>query len=292
MDTFDRQLRYFLRIAQLGSLSRAADELDQTQSGLSRQLAALEAHVGKPLFTRTGRGVELTAAGRQLQEQTAGAFDTIDRTLDTLRVREGITQGTVRLAVVHTLSYYFMSDVVSRFVSQHESVNLSLMGRSSPDVVDLVESGKADAGFVYDAAVASASLVCRPLFDDDMCLIVQEGSPIEGPIDLTAQSPKLVGFPSHYMLRRMVHSAGITPHFTAEAETVDAILKLVSSGVGACILPSRIPDKLLVDYRLRKVAIARPVLRRRVVVIVKADKTLPPIVERLIDTAMDIAATL
>ena len=292
MDTFDRQLRYFLRIAQLGSLSRAADELDQTQSGLSRQLAALEAHVGKPLFTRTGRGVELTAAGRQLQEQTAGAFDTIDRTLDTLRVREGITQGTVRLAVVHTLSYYFMSDVVSRFVSQHESVNLSLMGRSSPDVVDLVESGKADAGFVYDAAVASASLVCRPLFDDDMCLIVQEGSPIEEPIDLTAQSPKLVGFPSHYMLRRMVHSAGITPHFTAEAETVDAILKLVSSGVGACILPSRIPDKLLVDYRLRKVAIARPVLRRRVVVIVKADKTLPPIVERLIDTAMDIAATL
>lgn len=292
MDTFDRQLRYFLRIAQLGSLSRAADELDQTQSGLSRQLAALEAHVGKPLFTRTGRGVELTAAGRQLQEQTAGAFDTIDRTLDTLRVREGITQGTVRLAVVHTLSYYFMSDVVSRFVSQHESVNLSLMGRSSPDVVDLVESGKADAGFVYDAAVASASLVCRPLFDDDMCLIVQEGSPIEEPIDLTAQSPKLVGFPSHYMLRRMVHSAGITPHFTAEAETVDAILKLVSSGVGACILPSRIPDKLLVDYRLRKVAVARPVLRRRVVVIVKADKTLPPIVERLIDTAMDIAATL
>lgn len=292
MDTFDRQLRYFLRIAQLGSLSRAADELDQTQSGLSRQLAALEAHVGKPLFTRTGRGVELTAAGRQLQEQTAGAFDTIDRTLDTLRVREGITQGTVRLAVVHTLSYYFMSDVVSRFVSQHESVNLSLMGRSSPDVVDLVESGKADAGFVYDAAVASASLVCRPLFDDDMCLIVQEGSPIKEPIDLTAQSPKLVGFPSHYMLRRMVHSAGITPHFTAEAETVDAILKLVSSGVGACILPSRIPDKLLVDYRLRKVAIARPVLRRRVVVIVKADKTLPPIVERLIDTAMDIAATL
>lgn len=292
MDTFDRQLRYFLRIAQLGSLSRAADELDQTQSGLSRQLAALEAHVGKPLFTRTGRGVELTAAGRQLQEQTAGAFDTIDRTLDTLRVREGITQGTVRLAVVHTLSYYFMSDVVSRFVSQHESVNLSLMGRSSPDVVDLVENGKADAGFVYDAAVASASLVCRPLFDDDMCLIVQEGSPIEEPIDLTAQSPKLVGFPSHYMLRRMVHSAGITPHFTAEAETVDAILKLVSSGVGACILPSRIPDKLLVDYRLRKVAIARPVLRRRVVVITKADKTLPPIVERLIDTAMDIAATL
>ena len=292
MDTYDRQLRYFQRIAQLGSLSRAAEELDQTQSGLSRQLAALEGYVGKPLFNRTGRGVELTAAGLQLQEQTSGAFDVIDKTLDNLRVREGITQGTVRLAVVHTLSYYFMSDVVSRFVSQHESVNLSLMGRSSPDVVDLVESGKADAGFVYDAAVASSGLTCRPLFDDDMCLIVPDGSTLEGPVDLTAQSPRLVGFPSHYVLRRMVHSAGITPHFAAEAETVDAMLKLVSSGVGLCILPCRIPEKLLVDYRLRKVPIARPMLRRRVVVIVKADKTLPPIVERLIETAMDIAASI
>ena len=64
METFDRQLRYFLQIAELKSLSRAAEDLDQTQSGLSRQLAALEAHVGKPLFNRTGRGVELTEAGQ------------------------------------------------------------------------------------------------------------------------------------------------------------------------------------------------------------------------------------
>jgi DNA-binding transcriptional LysR family regulator len=127
METFDRQIRYFLRIADLGSLSRAADDLDQTQSGLSRQLAALESHVGKPLFTRTGRGVELTEAGRQLKEQAEAAFRTIDAALETVRVRDGVTQGTVRLAVVHTLSYYFMSDVVARFVSQHPSVNLSLI---------------------------------------------------------------------------------------------------------------------------------------------------------------------
>ena len=57
METMDRQLRYFICIAELGSLSRAADALDQTQSGLSRQLATLEARIGQPLFLRTGRGV-------------------------------------------------------------------------------------------------------------------------------------------------------------------------------------------------------------------------------------------
>jgi DNA-binding transcriptional LysR family regulator len=291
METFDRQLRYFLQIAQLRSLSRAAEDLDQTQSGLSRQLAALEAHVGKPLFNRTGRGVELTEAGRQLKEQTESAFRTIDTALETIRVRDGVTQGTVRLAVIHTLSYYFMGDVVARFVSQHESVNLSLLGRSSPEVVEFVESGKADVGFVYDAAVASAGLVSKPLFDDDMCLVVQEASEIGDQIDLTVNLPRLVGFPPHYVLRRMVHSSGLAPQIAAEAETVDAMLKIVSSGVGCCILPSRIPDKLLVDYRLRKVAITRPTLRRKVVVIVKAGRVLPPIVEHLVDTAVAIAAS-
>lgn len=290
MDSFDRQLRYFLRIAELGSLSRAAEDLDQTQSGLSRQLAALEAHLGKPLFLRTGRGVELTLAGRKLRDLTQGSYRTIDAALDLVRTREGIIQGTVRLATVHTLSYYFMGDVVARFVSRHEGANLSLMGRSSPEVVELVESGKADAGFVYDTAVASQALSSAALFDDDMCLVVREADAIGSTIDLTRELPRLVGFPAHYVLRRMIHSSGLEPTFVAEAETVDALLELVASGVGACILPLRIPDKLLGDHRLRKVAILQPVLRRRVVAIVRCDRPVPPLVQELIATAVDMAA--
>ena len=64
MDTVDRQVRYFLKVAELKSLSKAAEALDLTQSGLSRQVASLEAYLGKPLFVRTGRGIELTEAGR------------------------------------------------------------------------------------------------------------------------------------------------------------------------------------------------------------------------------------
>ncbi|WP_054488742.1 LysR family transcriptional regulator, partial [Achromobacter sp. 2789STDY5608621] len=252
MDTPDRQLRYFVRIAELKSLSRAAEDLDQTQSGLSRQLAALEAHVGKPLFVRTGRGVELTEAGARLLEGIQPAYRAIDQALEAVRQREGVTQGSVRLATVHTLSYYFMADVVAQFVSSREHVNLSVMGRSSPEVVTLVESGKADIGFVYDAAVASDALASTPLFDDDMCLIVRDGVAAEDGVDLGAMALRLVGFPSHYALRKMIHSAGLQPEFVAEAETIDAMLKLVSSGVGACILPSRIPQKLLTDYGLRK----------------------------------------
>lgn len=289
MDTPDRQLRYFVRIAELKSLSRAAEDLDQTQSGLSRQLAALEAHVGKPLFVRTGRGVELTEAGTRLLEGIQPAYRGIDQALEAVRQREGVTQGSVRLATVHTLSYYFMADVVAQFVSSREHVNLSVMGRSSPEVVALVESGKADIGFVYDAAVASDALASTPLFDDDMCLIVRHGVDVDDGADLGAMALRLVGFPSHYALRKMIHSAGLQPEFVAEAETIHAMLKLVSSGVGACILPSRIPDKLLTDYGLRKVAIGSPVLRRRVVAITLAQRQPLPLVGELLACARRIA---
>lgn len=289
MDTPDRQLRYFVRIAELKSLSRAAEDLDQTQSGLSRQLAALEAHVGKPLFIRTGRGVELTEAGTRLLDGILPAYRSIDQTLEAVRQREGVTQGSVRLATVHTLSYYFMAEVVAQFVSSREHVNLSVMGRSSPEVVALVESGKADIGFVYDAAVASDNLTSTPLFDDDMCLIVRRGVEVADRVDLGAMALRLVGFPPHYALRKMIHSAGLQPEFVAEAETIDAMLKLVSSGVGACILPSRIPEKLLTDYGLRKVAIASPVLRRRVVAITLAQRQPLPLVGELLECARRIA---
>lgn len=289
MDSFDRQIRYFLKIAELRSLSRAAEETNCTQPGLSRQLAALEAHLGCPLFLRTGRGMELTDTGRRLLERAGPAFSSIDAVLTALKNCDGPLEGSLKLASVHTLSYYFLGDVMARFSRQNEGVNLSVMGRSSPDIVELVESGKADVGFVYDTAVASDKLTSTPLFDDVMCLVVGPGYTAGEDIDLAAASPRLVGFPEHYALRRMLHSSGLHPNFVAETETIDSMLKLVSSGMGASILPERIPEQLLKEYQLRKVRILRPSMRRRVVLITRSDRKGLVLIRRLISTAIEVA---
>lgn len=295
MDTPDRLLRSFLRIAELKSLSRAAEDLDQTQSGVSRQLATLEAQLGKPLFVRTGRGVALTEAGQKLQEAIEAPYRTIDKAVDAIRHAHGTTQGTVRLAIVHTVSYYFIADVVASFVSTHPNVNLSLMGRSSADVVSLVESGRADLGVVYDTAVDTATLVVHPLFEDEMCLVTQRGNDTalsaDG-IDLRQQALRLVGFPQGYALRRMVESAALRPSYVAEAETVDAILKLISTGVGDGILPCRLPDRLLNEYGLHKVKISSPLLRRRMVAVTHAARQALPLADTLLASALQVARTL
>ena len=288
LDAVDRSLRYFLCIAQLGSLSRAAEVLDQGQSSLSKQLRMLEDNVGQALFVRTGRGVLLTDAGEKLYAALRPAYRDIDMALQQARY-QGVSHGTVRLATVHTLSYYFGADVVARFLSVHPQVNLSLLGRSSPEVVDLVDSGKADLGFVYDVAVDIGTVRSWPLFEEDMSLIVLTAQAMDGPVDLTANEVRLVGFPSHYALRRMIHSSDLKARFVAEAETIDAMLHLVATGVGCCILPSRIPDELLADQGLKKVPIARPALRRRMVAITPAYKPVSPLTQQLLDLSRQVA---
>lgn len=290
MERLDRQLRYFMRIADLSSLSRAANSLELTQSGLSRQLAALEVQVGKPLFLRTGRGVELTNAGKVLLEAARVGYALVDGALDTVREKEGITQGNVRLATVHTLNYYFSASVISIFANAHPQVVVSQMARSSPEVVELVECGKADIGFVYDAAVASPHIRSVTLFEDEMCLIAKTCAAVPDQIDLTSAPLKLVAFPPHYALRRMLKTGDLCVHFAAEAETIDVMLRLVSAGVGYCILPLRMPDSVIQESGLKKVRINKPILRRRVVAIIRADRHPVSFVRDLLDTAVQVAA--
>lgn len=291
METLDRQLRYFICIAESGTLSKAADVLDQTQSGLSKQLALLETTIGQPLFVRTGRGVQLTEAGNLLYAAVQPAYRGIDFAIESIR-QQGVTHGTVRVAAVHTLSHYFTSDLVAHFVSARANVNVSIMGRSSPEVVALVESGKADIGLVYDSAVDSGAVVASPLFDDHMALVVRMDSPLSGPQDLTRAPLRLVGFPPHYALRRMLQSAGLQPEFAAEAETIDTMLRLVSSSVGACILPSRIPDKFLASFGLRKLPVLRPLLKRRVVILTQAGRMQSPLMKEFMQCATTLASEL
>lgn len=290
MESLDRSIRYFLKIAELSSLSRAADDLGLSQSGLSRTLASLELYLGKPLFLRTGRGMELTAAGSKLVDAVAPAYAKIDDMLIQLRDREGLTQGSLSIAIIHTVSYYFASDLLSRFVSKHKQVNLNVMARSSPEVVDLVEKGKADIGFVYDSAVATDALESCPLFVDEMCLIGRLcDMPDRMPVDLAHTDLPLVGFPESYALRRMLRSAGLDERVVVVAETVDAMLQLSGAGIGACVLPAKIPETLLRDYGLVKIPLSAPGLQRLVVAIVRRDAAESSLARQLLTMARTIS---
>lgn len=272
MDGLDRKLRYFLKIADFASLSGAAEDLGLSQPALSRNLASLEGYIGSPLFLRTGRGMDLTNAGRKLIQVAGPAYTQIDGVLAELREREGFVEGSLKIAAIHTISHDYATDLLARFVSKYQQVNLSILARSSPDVVYLVEKGTADIGFVYATAVTSEALESTPLFVDEMCLITSARNFTDtDTVDLAQAAVPLVGFPKPYALRRMLKSAGLDDRVVAEAETINAMLRLCSMDIGGCVLPSQTPSSLLTDYGLKKIPLQPPGLRRRVVAIVRRD---------------------
>ncbi len=282
----DQRIRYFLTIAETGSLSEAAERLGVTQSGLSRQLKQLEDHLGRPLFTRTGRGVALNDIGKRLEAASRPAFRAIDDALDTLRTESGVAPGTIRIAMVHTLSLYFLPPLLAQFRHAYPTVNTYVLGRGSPEVVNLVGSGKVDLGFVYDVAVTIEGLNVERLFEERMCLVYHRDTPVDVPVD-DGQSwaAPLVTFPKYYALRQMLHRAQLDRHVVAEVETVDAMLRLVSCKLGVCVLPDLIPDSEFDRLQLVRRPIALPDLRRWVVGISRADAALPVASRHLMDLA-------
>jgi LysR family cyn operon transcriptional activator len=259
---------------------------------LSRHLASLEEFIGQPLFIRHGRGVELTEAGRRLLEVVSAAYQLVDNTILQLRNEHGVTDGSIHIATIHTLSYYFMAEVAARFMAQRPSASLALLGRSSPGVVELVESGRAEIGFAYDSAVASDQLEITPLFEDTMCLVVHEHSQFatRASVDLRSESVPLVAFPAGYALRKMLHTKEFDATVTAEVETVDAMLKLVSMTNGQCILPDLIPEKLLQEYQLVSVKIEEPMMRRWVVAVTRRGRPLSAMTALMLEIARESAS--
>jgi DNA-binding transcriptional LysR family regulator len=288
----DYQARLFIEIAAHKSLSAAAEALSLTQSGLSRHLASLEEFIGQPLFIRHGRGVELTEAGRKLLEVVSAAYQLVDNTILQLRNEHGVTDGSIHVATIHTLSYYFMAEVAAKFMAQRPSASLALLGRSSPGVVELVESGRAEIGFAYDSAVASDQLEITPLFEDTMCLVVHERSRFatRASVDLRAEPVPLVAFPMGYALRKMLHTKEFDATVAAEVETVDAMLKLVSMTNGQCILPVLIPEKLLQEYQLVRVKIEQPLMRRWIVAVTRRGRAISAMTALMLEIARESAS--
>ena len=288
----DRRLRYFLTIAALGSMSRAAEDLGISQPSLSRQISALEAFIGKPVFDRTGRGMVLSDTGRELHRMIAPAFQLIDNTLAKVRDVSPGAQSSLKIATVHTLTYYFLGHLVSAIASEKGDANLHLMARSSPEVVDLVSTGKAELGFVYDSAVACPGLVSVDLFNDDISLIVRvDDASFGDAVNIWAQPLRLVAFPEHYALRKMLDHSKLDFIISAETDTVDAALEFVSAGIGLCLLPRRMPEQLLRDHQLRKVAITGGTLARKVVAIHRDGYKLSPLGALTLEIAQRLAHT-
>ena len=110
-------------VARLGSISKAAEELNLTASAVSHQITNLETHVGRKLFERTARGVDLTSAGQRYQQSLAGALAVISSAAENARA-DGIE--VLRIQASPSFASLWLVPRLPRFITEHPDIKLRL----------------------------------------------------------------------------------------------------------------------------------------------------------------------
>src|SRR5690606_28313745 len=150
-----RQLLYFVRIVEIGSLSRAAQALHVAQPALSQQMNRLEEELGVKLLLRSVRGVTPTEAGLAVYRQAQALLKQVDgKRLGACEASEG-PAGTVPLRLPCTISTPLGMPLLQQVKARLPAVRLEIIGGPSPVLASLLAEGKLELTVVFDDQASS-----------------------------------------------------------------------------------------------------------------------------------------
>jgi len=251
-------LRYFHAVAHTGNLTRAAQQLNLSQSALSVQIKRLEERLGHALFERRGRTLHLTEAGRIALDHADAIFSTGQELLSTLR-QEGQGRRAVRIGALATLSRNFQMEFLRPLLGR-DDVDLILRSGGVEDLLRGLETLNLDVVLanqppqhdaltplvVHRLADQRVSLVGTPqrVTDDDMAALLAT-HPVILP---TSQSSIRTGFDA-WMGR-----LGLRPQIAAEVDDMAMMRLLAREGAGLAVLPPIVVQDELASGRLVEAA--------------------------------------
>jgi LysR family transcriptional activator of nhaA len=236
-------LRYFWAIAREGSLTRAAARLNIVQSALSTQLAALEAQLGQKLFTRVGKRLELTEAGRIALDHAETIFRTGDELLDTLKGRGPGARRVLRIGAITTLSRNFQLELLRPLIGRGD-VELVVHSGHLRDLLAQLDALTLDA-------VLSNAPVARDAEKDWTSRLLDEQ-----PVSLVGRKPKrarafrfpddlretpillpALGSSIRAGFDLLMDQAGIRPIILAEVDDMAMLRLLARESPGVALVP-------------------------------------------------------
>jgi LysR family transcriptional regulator, nitrogen assimilation regulatory protein len=266
-----RYLRSFLKIAETGSITRAAESLGISQPSLSQQLLRLEDEVGAPLFSRTARGVTVTDSGRLLQEHARQILRGVDLAVEGLRHLGDEPVGDVIVAVPHSVSKLAGVRMFEAAAREAPHVRLRLVEALTGQIWGWLEDGKIDLGLLNYLG-PRRGLTFREIASEELFLIGPSGKfgteaePTELALaDLVGLPMILPGLP--HGLRRLIDQEtarhGVTLQVWRDLDLLGQAGRLIAAGYGCSILPLPTVADDVAAGSLSIARIAGGMLRRR-----------------------------
>jgi LysR family nitrogen assimilation transcriptional regulator len=234
-----KQLEYFVRVAELGSFSKAAMVLDIAQPALSRQVRLLESDLRVTLLLRNGRGVALTEAGRRLFDHAVGILQSVERAAEDLESSRDEPTGRIVIGLPPSIGRRLTLPLVESFRRTLPKARPAIVEGLSSHVTEWIAGGRVDVGLVHNPE-PSPAIEVSPLLEEPLGLV--------GPLTDTAPTlrwdelgavPLILPERTHAMRRLLeTHAAlaGLRLKVVMEVSSIPSILDLVAAGYGYAVL--------------------------------------------------------
>lgn len=239
-----KHLESFVRVAELGSFSKASRVLDVAQPALSRQVRQLETDLRETLLLRNGRGVSLTDAGKRLFEHGVQILQQVALAREDLGAQRDSAVGHVTIGMPPSIGRQLTLPLIEGFRERWPRARLTIVEGLSAHIIEWIAGGRADLGLLYNPE-AQPALEITPLIHERLCLVqratVARKRQRTLPVKLSALPEHPLIVPErHQAIRRLLETqavqSGVKLHIAWEVSSVPAIIDLVCAGTGSAVL--------------------------------------------------------
>jgi LysR family nitrogen assimilation transcriptional regulator len=236
-----RQLKYFLRISELKSFTKAAAVLHVAQPALSRQIQQLEADLGVQLFIRSDSGVTLTDAGRALSSRAVKLLDHLASVRDEISSYSDEIHGQLKFGIPPSFFDLLTSPLIQQYRAQFPAVELTIIEDISSTIHELILNGRLDIGIVLSIESMNG-LTHKHLFDEQLFIAGAHGllddeksMPLEAissrPLILTQQPNSM-----RVILEDVLRARNISHHVVLETNSTRLQSEMAAAGLGFTVL--------------------------------------------------------
>lgn len=243
-----KQLTYFVEVARLNNLTRAAERLSIAQPALSQQIGNLEQELGVKLFKRTGRGVTLTEAGEQFYIGAEKTLAEAQRAKDSITGFISYPNGNIMVGALESLVQTRLPKLLVAFGKEYPGINVFIRENTTEPLLDALKKGELDLALAHafdvnysPHLVAPKGICSKPLYQDELVLAVAKGHPLEKKKTISIKELKKESFVSfkegsgiRSQLLVICMREGFEPLITYECASPRT---LVAEGLGVSVLP-------------------------------------------------------
>ncbi|WP_064457249.1 LysR family transcriptional regulator [Streptomyces hygroscopicus] len=238
-----KQLKAIVTVAEVGSVTRAAELLHLVQPAVTRQIRTLEQELGVPLFERTAQGMRPTGAGAIMVDRARRALGELERARAEVRPAPGAVAGIVTIGLLESTSDLLAEPLVSAIAHHHPGVRLRLMTAYSGHLQQWLDDGDLDLTLLYNLD-STPSLSARPLVRERLWAVApaSAGLCVDRPVPFAEVAGHPLVMPaSGHALRSLIDAAavraGVDLEVVVQTNSMRLQKRLVLAGQGWTVLP-------------------------------------------------------